>query len=89
MKKILIVAAIAAAALFTNPGLDKHRNKINERYKADNPLTGALGGGKLAAAAVQYDDYYLFSMTKLEGNMVSVGIFNLVVVRNLDLNQIL
>lgn len=88
-KKLIVILLIVAAAVITNPDRTHHQDQINERFKGDNPLAGALGAGNLAASSVKYNNYYVCSLTSFDGNMVSVGVFNFVIVRNLNLKQIL
>jgi hypothetical protein len=79
----LIILLIIAAALFlSNPDLKKHQDKIVEKFKQENPLTGALGAGELIKQVVAYDNYYICSLGKISitNETVSFGIAGFVIV---------
>ena len=84
----LIVVIIAL--LISNPDKTKHETKIIEKYKEENPLTGAFGAGELVKNIVAYKNYYLFSMGEISINneTISFGIAGFVIVyKSLDLNK--
>jgi len=82
MKKrtLWIILLVLLAALITRPDMEDHKEKINTEFKGENPITGALGAGKLFSGLVEYHDGYLFSYTTFRGEMVSFGLFRLVFV---------
>jgi len=62
----LIFAILLVGALFiSNPDINKHREKIAEKFKEQNPISGILGAGELVKQVVAYDNYYLFSKGKI------------------------
>ena len=66
LRKRLIIILIAAVGLFiTNPDLDSHQDKIVEKFKEENPLSGKLGGGALVKEIIDYDNYYVCSIGKI------------------------
>ena len=89
LKKRLIVLLIIAVALFiSNPNLSTHKEKIADKFKEENPLSGKLGGADLIKEVVAYDNYYLFSIGKISvtDDPVSFGIAGFVIVfASLDL----
>lgn len=80
---ILLIVVGIILMYFANPSYDTHRETINNRFKKDHAILGPLGGGKIFNAFTTYNDYYLFSTTDVDGEVVSVGIFGKVFVRNL------
>lgn len=87
MKRSLwIVLLILLAALITSPNAEKHKRTINREFKGENPLAGALGGGKLFSGMVEYHEGYLFSYTTFREETVSFGAFGTVFVyKDLDI----
>jgi hypothetical protein len=89
-RNLVLLAIVAVALLVSNPDLTKHQEKIIEKYKQENPITGALGAGDLIKQIVAYKSYYLFSVGKISitDEQVSFGIAGFVVVHgNLDINK--
>lgn len=86
MKRIVIVIVLVVVfALVSNPGFEKHQSKINEKFAQENPIAGSLGGGRLYSGLVKYKDFYVFSYTSRNQEVVSVGFFSLVlVIKDID-----
>lgn len=88
MKKILIlVIVLMAVAALTNPSHSSHREKIKETFKADNPLISAVGGGEVYTRLVDYHSYIFYSKTTLDDETVSTGIFGVVWVNRLNIEE--
>jgi|GEM_PF-2386443 predicted phosphodiesterase len=86
--KLIFAILIAAALSVSNPDINKHREKIAEKFKEQNPVSGILGAGDLVKKVISYDNYYLFSKGKISvtNESVSFGIASFVFVYgNLDL----
>lgn len=86
--KILLVAIIAIALFVSNPDINKHREKIVEKFKQENPISGFVGAGELVKEIVAYENYYLFSYGKISvsNESVSFGIAGFVIVyKSLDI----
>jgi hypothetical protein len=86
--KIFLLVLMAGALIISNPDINKHRDKIAEKFKEQNPVSGMLGAGDLVKQIVSYDNYYLFSKGKISvtNESVSFGIAGFVIVPgNLDL----
>jgi hypothetical protein len=86
--KIIFAILIAGDLFISNPDINKHRDKIAEKFKEQNPVSGALGAGELVKQVVSYENYYLFSKGKISitNESVSFGIACFVIVLgNLDL----
>jgi hypothetical protein len=87
-KKIIILIFVVALLLILNPGLQKHQDKIIEKYKQDNPLIGLIPADELVRGLVSYKNYYFFSTGKIfvTDETISFGIAGFVIVYgNLDL----
>ena len=86
MKKLrnyLIVILIISLILFiTKPNHKAHQEKIIEKYKQENPITGQLGAGDYFAKLISFHDYYVFSIAKIsvDGTPISFGIAGFVIV---------
>jgi hypothetical protein len=86
--KIILIVIIAIALLVSNPDLKKHQEKIVEKFKQENPISGFLGAGDLVKQIVAYDNYFFFSYGKISATneSVSFGIAGFVIVyKSLDL----
>jgi len=86
--KLILVIVIVIALFVSNPDINKHREKIVEKFNQENPISGFLGAGELVKQIVAYDNYYLFSKGKISATneSVSFGIAGFVVVfASLDL----
>jgi hypothetical protein len=81
-RRLIILLIIAAALFVSNPDLKKHQDKIVEKFKQENPVTGALGAGELIKQVVAYDNYYICSLGKISvtNETVSFGIAGFVIV---------
>ncbi len=88
MKKflILIIVLMAVAAL-TNPSHSSHREKIKDTFKAENPLISAVGGGEVFTRLVDYHSYIIYSKTTLDDETVSTGLFGVVWVNNVNIEE--
>ena len=88
MKKFFwILVVILLIALITRPNHEDHKDKIKRKFKENNPVTGAVGGGNVFAGMVNYHDYYIFTTTTLQDKTVSVGAFQVVYVyKDLDID---
>jgi hypothetical protein len=88
VKKLIWLIILAIFLFITNPNLKKHQDKIVEKYKQENPITGAFGAGEAVSRAIAYENYYVFSRGKISINNepVSFGIAGFVIVHGkLDL----
>jgi hypothetical protein len=83
---ILIIVLMIVAAL-TNPSHSTHREKIKATFKQDNPLISAVGGGEVLTRLVDYHSYIFFSTTTLDDEKVSTGIFGIVWVTSMDIEE--
>lgn len=76
----VVGAAIVVLALVLNPSAEKHRNRIKESFADRSPIAGVLGIGALAAFASTYHPVGVASYTTVDGKMLSIGAFGVVVV---------
>ncbi len=87
-KSFWILVLIAIAALITRPNVEDHKRKINREFKGKNPITGALGAGKLFSELVTYHNAYVVSYTTYDEETISIGAFQTVFVfKDLDISQ--
>ncbi len=83
IRRFFIFLIILAVVLFiSNPDKKDHEDKIVEKYKEENPLTGALGAGDLVKEVVAYKNYQICSIGKISvtDESVSIGIAGFVFV---------
>jgi hypothetical protein len=84
----VFLVLVIGILLITNPGANKHKEKIVKKYKEENPISGSFGADKVVERVVAYENYYLFSFGKIAINneSVSFGIAGFVIVyKSLDL----
>jgi len=79
---LIFIIIIVGALAVSNPDLQKHQNKIIEKYNQENPLSGSFGAGEIVKRVIAYDNYYLFSLGKISitNESVSFGIAGFVFV---------
>lgn len=80
MKRLGWILLVLVLAVVLNPSAGKHRATFDEEFSSDHPVLAFLGAGKLASALMVYDNYYVFSTTRVADRVVSVGIFGKVFV---------
>ena len=78
------LASIFLLAL-SNPSHQEHRAEIREQVNAQNPIVGPLGWGRAYAGATRYEDYKVFSITRLHREVTSLGVLGMVFVVDVDL----
>lgn len=76
----VVGAAIVVLAFVLNPSAEKHRNRIKESFADRSPIAGVLGIGALAAFASTYHPVGVASYTTVDGKMLSIGAFGVVLV---------
>lgn len=79
---ILIAAGTLALAFMLNPSAEKHRDTIRHEMSERNQLAAMLGVGSLTAVLTGYHSLGVASYTELNGKMVSIGAFGVVVVKD-------
>jgi hypothetical protein len=87
---LIFLIILAIILLITKPSQQSHLDKISEKFKKENPLTGSLGGAEYFAKIISYHDYYFFSVGKIsiDSKPISFGIAGFVVVYgSTDLND--
>lgn len=77
----LVTAAVFVAAIALNPSADKHREKIRQATAERSPIAGALGLGALTAFVSTYHSWGVASYTTANDQVLSVGAFGMVFVR--------
>jgi len=85
MPKVSVVSIVAAVAVvglafLSNPSAERHREKVKEVVSDRNPLAGLIGVGHLTAFASTYHRLAVASYTTLDGKVVTVGAFGIVMV---------
>lgn len=71
----LFVFALLGLAFFTNPARSEHELRIRGMVRQESPVVGFLGGGWLVSKVMDYEDYVLFSLGTLRGEVVTIGAF--------------
>lgn len=77
----LVTAAVFVAAIALNPSAEKHREKIKQATAERSPIAGALGLGALTAFVSTYHSWGVASYTTANDQVLSVGAFGMVFVR--------
>lgn len=94
---LLILAAVAVIAFVTNPNdLYKHQDAVLNYYKnhvaneSNNFLVTDFTNGlveSLVTPQISYEDYYLFSLTKVKDEIIGIGAFGKIFIyKELDSN---
>jgi hypothetical protein len=88
MKRFFLILLVVAGALaWTNPSLGDHQRAFADKFKAENPIISWFGGDKAASAFIGYDSYVLFSVGRVAGEPVSVGVFGKVFARTIPIES--
>jgi hypothetical protein len=82
---LAVVAGLLLLAFLLNPSPERHRDRIRQAVGARSPIAAVLGLGSLAAFASSYHDLGLASYTTAGDQVLSVGAFGYVHVRELRL----
>ena len=83
IRRFFIFLIILTVVMFiSNPDKKDHQDKIVEKYKEENPLTGVLGAGDLVKEVIAYKNYHICSIGKISvtDESVSIGMFGFVYV---------
>lgn len=75
---IIIVLIFVIAALALNPSAAQHRDAIRDAVADQSPIAGMLGLGTLVSFAANYHSGGVFSYTKADDRVISVGAFGIV-----------
>ncbi len=90
MKHIIsMVVLVLGGAALLNPSEDRHEDAIVAQYKAQNPISGALGVGHVLAEATTYHNYVFFSTTTIGEEKISTGYVGRIDVRSLNIIELL
>lgn len=84
---IIVVLLLVVAALALNPSAAQHRDAIREAIADQSPIAGMLGLGTLASFAVNYHSNGVFSYTKADDRVISIGAFGVVHVIRRDTQE--
>ena len=76
----IVAALVLAVAL--NPSPERHRDSVRSAIGERNALARVLGVGALAALVSSYHTLGVASYTSVNGHVLSVGAFGVVVVRD-------
>lgn len=79
MKALVLVVAVVALAVATNPSPTAHRETIRVETAERSPIAGALGAGHVSAFVSEYHSAGVVSWTKVGEETVTVGAFGVVV----------
>jgi len=88
MKRFFIVVLVVLVALaWTNPGQAAHQRAFADQFKAKNPVLSFFGVNKVASEFVAYDSYVLFSVGKVAGKPVSIGLLGKVFAKKVPIES--
>lgn len=79
----LALALAVVIAFFTNPGPEKHRDKLRSEIAARSQIAALLQLGSLAAFASDYHTLGVASYSTVSGRTMSYGAFGMVFVPDL------
>jgi hypothetical protein len=86
MRSVILLIVILGALFFTNPSFETHKKHFIDRedaeMKSNNNVLGAIGFGRVTGAAtatlLEYHNYHIFSFTKINGRLATIGLAQLV-----------
>ncbi|MCB1908949.1 MAG: hypothetical protein KDH15_16405 [Rhodocyclaceae bacterium] len=84
MKLTVAAALVIVAALALNPSPEKHRATISEALSARSEIASLLRLGRITAFFSEYHSLAVASYTTVNDEVVSIGAFGYVHVRNLE-----
>ena len=87
MKQFIAGILFAVLLLLLNPSDEKHREEIQKEFKENNKIAAAVGVGWIKSKTVSYQDYYLFSITKVGDTYTSFGALGFVFVGELNIDS--
>jgi hypothetical protein len=86
---LILIIIILAISSISNPNRNTHQDAIIKQYKEQNPISGILFVGDTLAKSIKYENYIVFSRTKILEQLISTGYFGIVFVRDLELISII
>ncbi len=75
-----VVVAALVLAVVLNPSPDRHREKIRQAIADRNMIDRILGVGVLTALASTYRSVGVASYTMVDGRIVSIGAYGMVLI---------
>lgn len=78
MKKLFAFILFVVVLAVSNPGIEQHKQAYREAFKRQNPVANFLGVGNIGAALLTYDDYVVFSVTRMDEKVIGVGVLGFV-----------
>ena len=76
--KIIIFMAVIILFVITNPKKESHDHEIKNMITRQDEFLGSFGGGWIATKMVNYHSYGVFSITKFEDSIVTIGFLGMV-----------
>ncbi len=77
---VIVLGALVAVAAATNPAPEAHRERIREVLAERSLLAKVLGISAMTAFASAYHPLIVASYTTVNGRVISVGAFGMVLV---------
>ncbi len=78
MKKFGSFILLMIVLAISNPGIEQHKQAYREAFKRQSPVANFLGVGNLGAALLTYDNYVVFSVTRMDQEVVGIGVLGFV-----------
>lgn len=83
-RHLILLIVVAVVMFATNPGEEKHEEKIRETYSDENPVAGALGAAWLRSKTIDYTNYTVLSLSRIDDEVVGIGLFGMVYILNVE-----
>jgi hypothetical protein len=83
-RQLILLIVIAVVMFATNPGQESHEEKIRETYSDENPVAGAVGAAWLRSKTIDYSNYTVLSLSRIDDEVVGIGLFGMVFVLNIE-----
>ena len=79
MKKVAGFILLVVVLVLTNPGIEEHKQAYREAFKRESPIANFLGVDNVGAALLTYDDYVVFSVTRMDQEVFAIGILGTII----------
>lgn len=84
IRQLILLIVVAVVMFATNPGEESHAEKIREAYSDENPAEGAVGAAWLRSKTIDYTNYTVLSLSRIDNEVVGIGLFGKVFVLNVE-----
>jgi hypothetical protein len=78
MKTLAGAILLFLVLAISNPGMEEHKLAYREALKRESPVANFLGLGHVGAAMLTYDNFVVFSVSRMQDEVVGIGVLGFV-----------